>query len=112
MKLSYLAPHTRRMVEAKMRDNATDTHAKLEPCVGAELLGAEKITRFNTPVRLRFLHYRKRLIDLDNLCCKAAIDGLKKRGIIQDDGPDFIHEISHTQIKSLDEKTIITIEEI
>ena len=68
--------------------------------------------KFDSPVRLRFHHVRKRLIDIDNLSVKAVIDGLVHAGILADDSPERITEITHTQAKGRIEKTIVTIEEI
>lgn len=55
-------------------------------------------------------HRRKRLIDLDNLCIKAALDGIVRLQIIPDDSAAYIKEITHCQEKADVEETIIRIE--
>lgn len=68
---------------------------------------------FNTPVRVHFHSVRKCLADMDNLSGKAALDGIVKMHVLQDDRPQFIPERpTHTQVKGEPEETIITIEEI
>lgn len=58
---------------------------------------------------LHFHSQRKRLIDVDNLSAKAVIDGLVRAGILEDDSPQFIESITHTQGKGTPEQTTITI---
>jgi len=53
----------------------------------------------NTPHDLRVHSYRKRLIDIDNINAKAAIDGLVLTGLLQDDSPQYIKKITYTQEK-------------
>lgn len=68
--------------------------------------------RLTPPVRITVHHYRNRLIDYDNLCIKAVLDGIVRAGILADDTPEQIEEITHKQYKSKTEKTIVEIEEI
>ena len=86
--------------------------AELESTPGNAPNAAEEVQKFDSPVRIKVHHVRKRLIDIDNLSVKAAIDGLVRVGILADDSPEFVKEVSHTQEKGRVEKTRITIEAI
>lgn len=63
------------------------------------------------PVRITVTSYRKRLCDADGISAKAAIDGLVHRGLLSDDGPQYVSEVVYRQIKAKDEKTVIDIED-
>jgi hypothetical protein len=54
---------------------------------------------------------RKRKCDPDGVSVKAAIDGLVKAGILEDDSGEFIKEVRLTQEidGKKDEETVITI---
>ena len=52
---------------------------------------------------------RKRLADPDGISAKAAIDGIVKAGLLEDDSAQHIKEITYSQEKGSEEKTIITI---
>lgn len=90
----------------------SDTAANLEPYIVDEPLGAKKIAGLNPPYRLHVHVIRKRLCDVDGISAKAAIDGLVKARIFPDDSAQFIEEITYSQEKGKEEKTIITIDEI
>ena len=66
--------------------------------------------RFNSPVRIHIHSVRKRLTDVDGVSAKAAIDGLVKADVFTDDSPEFVKEVSYSQEKGPEEKTIIRIE--
>ena len=67
--------------------------------------------RFNSPVRITVHSRRKRLCDPDGISGKAAIDGLVKAGLLEDDSAKFVTEVRYTQEKSKDENTTLIIEE-
>ena len=52
---------------------------------------------------------RKRLTDADGVSAKAAIDGLVLAGILPDDSPKYVKEVTYSQEKGDPEKTIIEI---
>jgi len=52
---------------------------------------------------------RHRLADPDGISIKYALDGIVETGILRGDDDKFIKEISFSQEKSKEEKTIITI---
>jgi len=52
----------------------------------------------------------KRLADADGRSVKAAMDGLREAGILEDDNPKFVTEVAQSQeITTGDEETIIDI---
>jgi Holliday junction resolvase RusA-like endonuclease len=74
-----------------------------------ESLGEEKMQRLDTPVSIHVHSIRKRLTDADGVSAKATIDGLVHAGLLQDDSPEFVKEVSYSQEKGKEEETIITI---
>ena len=93
-------------------DRNTSGNANMEQAASDALLGAEEVSRFDTPVCISFHSIRKRMADIDGISGKAAIDGLVHSGVLQDDSPKYVKEVRHTQEQGKDEKTIITIETI
>ena len=86
----------------------------MEPIACDAPLGEKKMPRFNTPVRLLIHSYRHRLADSDGVSGKAAIDALVHAGILADDSPKQVTEVSFRQTKiktSEEEKTEIIIYE-
>jgi hypothetical protein len=91
------------------------THADLEPGIGYEPVGKKKAARFNSPVCIHVHSLRYRLADADGVCCKYAIDGLIKAGILSDDSPKEVLKVSFSQEKikkHQPEMTHITIKEV
>lgn len=93
-------------------NSAADPDADLESHPSDAPLRENESPAFNSLVRLTFYHTRKRLIDIDGLSVKAAIDGLVQGNILADDSSQQVAEISHIQIKGKPEETRIVIEEI
>lgn len=87
-------------------------NAKLEQDIQSDILAKKGLKKITTPCRVVFYHYRKNLLDYDNLYTKSILDAVVRLGILEDDSPKYIQEISHKQIKSKEEKTLILIEEI
>ena len=77
----------------------TDQDADLEPVTRNEPMATKTLPRFDSPVRIHFIHYRERLVDCDGPSRKAAIDGIVQRGILQDDSLKEIKTITEEQIK-------------
>lgn len=86
--------------------------ANVESAACNDPMGPKANARFDSPVSIRIHSKRKRLADSDGVSAKAAIDGLVHCGILQDDSPKFVKEVSYSQEQSEGEETIITIEEI
>ena len=97
---------------AKANDHAADSHADLESHSRDAPVGTHEAPAFDSPVRITFNHYRKRLCDIDGLSGKAALDGLVAAGILADDSPQQVAEVIHRQVKGEPERTEIVIEEI
>jgi Holliday junction resolvase RusA-like endonuclease len=75
-------------------------------------LGAQKVTGLAAPCRIHIRSIRQRLADADGISAKAVIDGLRHCGILADDSPEYVQEVSYSQEKGMPEKTIITITEV
>jgi hypothetical protein len=43
--------------------------------------------------------YRHRLADTDGISAKAAIDGLIHAGVLRNDTPEYVTEVSYSQVK-------------
>lgn len=59
----------------------------------------ERPAEFNKKVSIKFNHFRKRLIDVDNLCCKPLLDAVVRSGLLPDDGPRYVQSVQHCQRK-------------
>jgi len=99
-------------MDATDRDSPPSADADVESNLSDALLGTNELTAFTSQVRITFHHTRKRLADLDGLSGKAAIDGIVDFGLLSDDTPKQVAEISHRQSKGRVEETKIIIEEI
>lgn len=73
-------------------------------------LGSEKAEGFDSPVNIRVISYRKHKHDPDGISVKAVLDGIVRRGILQDDSWNEVKEITFESRKSKEEKTVIEIE--
>ena len=93
------------------KNRATVCVANVERGAGDEQVETEKATRFNGQVSIRVHSIRKRLTDADGICSKYAIDAVVDAGILPDDSPKYVTEVSHTQEKGKEEKTFIIITE-
>lgn len=91
-------------------NNNTAALADMEPNSGNEPLGEEKNKGHDSPCRIHVHSIRRRLADSDGVSGKYAIDGLIHAGILKDDSPKYVKEVSFSQEKTKGkEKTIITI---
>jgi hypothetical protein len=99
----------------KSGGKATISLAYLESNTSNGAMAEKEITPFNSRVSIHVHSKRKRLVDADAVSAKAAIDGLVHAGLLQDDSPKYVEEVSYTQEKiqkGETEETIITIEEV
>jgi Holliday junction resolvase RusA-like endonuclease len=95
------------------KDNYAFPTADVECVVGRSPLAAKKNKGFDTPARIHVHSVRKRLCDVDGISAKAAIDGLVHCGILEDDSPKYVKEVTYSQSKTEkgeEERTEITIE--
>ena len=61
------------------------------------------------PARIHIHSIRKRLTDADGLCAKWLIDECVSSGLLVDDSPAYVKEVSYSQEKGQPEQTIVTI---
>ena len=100
---------------AKIIGDTANYSTDLERIAGREPLEANGATAFDSPVRITVVSYCSRERDADGTSAKAAIDGLVHARIIKDDGPKFVTEVLHKQVKvkkKHQEKTEILIESV
>jgi len=94
------------------KDNTTVPPSNLEPSSCDAPLGKEETQGFNTPACIHIHSRRKRLCDADGISAKAAIDGIVNCGLLKDDSPQYVKEVTFSQekcAKGQAEETIITI---
>ncbi len=99
----------RKLRERSRHDPASDSVAHVERHPRNERMEKKTVARFTTPVFIRIHSIRRRLADADGISAKAAIDGLRHCGILQDDTAAAISEIGYSQGHGESEETIITI---
>ena len=68
--------------------------------------------RLNSCYDLHVHSARKRLVDIDGISAKAAIDGLVNCGLLSDDSSKQIRSIKYTQEASKEESTTLTFTEV
>jgi len=96
-------------------DQTTLPFANLEQAPSHAPLGQKKGARLDSPCRIHIHSRRYRLADPDGISAKAAIDGLILTGVLPDDSPKFIKEVTFSQEKIGKEKveeTIIVVEKL
>ena len=98
--------------ETESNSKVTLSLADLESYISDGDLAKKEITPFSSPVSIHIHSKRKRLVDIDGISAKAIIDGIVHSGLLEDDSPVYVKEVSYSQEKSGEEETIITIEEI
>lgn len=92
------------------KNRTTHRPSKLERHAFYKSLESQGYQRPDTPFDIVVHSVRRRRIDVANTSDKAAIDGLVRGGVFEDDGPNQIASIKYTQEQGQDEKTIITFE--
>jgi hypothetical protein len=95
-----------------LRNRVANNFTNLEQAISHEPIQAGRYPTFDTLVDIRIVSYRTRLADADGISGKAAIDGLVHAGVIGDDSPKEVREVSYAQVKVKNkegEKTVIQI---
>lgn len=92
-----------------MQNRTAISLANLESNTCNAPLGAKKTKGQDSRISIVVHSIRKRLIDVDGASVKAVLDGLVKAGILVDDKAEIIEEITYTQEKGKEEKTIISL---
>jgi len=67
--------------------------------------------QYHKAVHIHCHSVRKRLVDVDAISIKAALDGIVKAGVLKDDTAKEIKTITYSQEQGSEEKTIITLQE-
>lgn len=97
--------------QTKSSSEATFSLSDLESYISDGHMAKEEITPFSSPVSIHIHSKRKRLVDIDGISAKAIIDGIVHSGLLIDDSPAHVKEVTYTQETSQDEETIVTIVE-
>lgn len=95
--------------KTRKRDYTPLSLTDLESFIIHESLSAHGFEEMATQCRIHIHSKRKRLTDADGVSAKAAIDGLVHGGLLQDDSPEFVQEVSYSQAKAKNEETIIEV---
>lgn len=87
--------------------------ADMEQNISHERMGKKKTQGLDTRVNIHVISYRKAKHDPDGVSAKAVIDGIVRRGILQDDSTNEVRQVTFESIicKSFEEeKTEIQID--
>lgn len=82
----------------------------MEQASSNESLAEKEVKRQDPRVCIHVHSIRKRLTDADGISAKAAIDGIVHAGILKDDSPKYVKEVTYSQEKGEPEETVITIQ--
>jgi hypothetical protein len=82
--------------------------ANMEQIIGDASLGEEETKGLATPCSIHIHSKRKGQVDADGVSAKAVIDGAVHAGVLQDDSPNFVKEVTFSQEKvTTEEETIL-----
>jgi hypothetical protein len=106
-----------KMVQERINNGRNKNHPSISPdhmeqTTRHEPLGKKKVSRLGSPCSIHIHSKRHRLSDADGISGKAVIDGLVHAGLLQDDSPEYVKEVTYSQEKinrKENEKTILTI---
>ena len=85
--------------DAGNKNSAAGSAGNVEQASCYEPVGAQEIPRLDSPCRIHVHSLRHQLADSDGISGKAAIDGLVHAGILEDDSPRYVEEVSYSQEK-------------
>lgn len=97
----------RKQGKADISAAVSATHA--QPNSGNGITAKNEGKEGHQRYRIEIHSKRRRLTDPDGVFAKWAIDGLVVGGLIPDDGPEWVQEVSFSQEQAEIEQTIITI---
>ena len=82
----------------------------MEPTTSHVAVAKKGCERLHKKCSIRVLSRTHRLADPDGRSVKAAVDGLREAGILEDDSAEFITQISQAQeVTKGDEETVIDV---
>lgn len=102
-------------ISGKPLNSLTNPAPHMEPDSGNAPLAKKETKGLNPPYRIHVHSIRNRLTDADGVSGKAAIDGLVLAGLLPDDSPQFVQEVTYSQEKTAKgeaETTVLTITEV
>jgi hypothetical protein len=94
------------------KDCVANTSANLEQNHTHAANAALQNGLFNCPVRIAIHSVRQKLADSDGISAKAAIDGIVEAGVLKNDTPKEVENVSYSQDQGEKEYTVITITEM
>lgn len=100
------------IMEVVFEDNSTVPAPDVEQDAVHGIMEQKENDETDTRISIHVHSVRKRLTDPDGISAKAAIDGLVLAGLLPDDSPKYIKEVSYSQKKGFPEETIITLTSI
>lgn len=59
--------------------------------------------------RIKIVSFRKRPCDVDNVCGKYLVDSLVTAGVLPDDCPEHVSEVTHQQMYAADEEFTLVV---
>ncbi len=90
------------------QDHSSLSAADLESASRHESLAKKPGSRLHSKCRVHVHSRTHRLADEDGRSIKAALDGLRKGRLLEDDSPEFVSMVSQSQeLTQGDEETII-----
>ena len=95
--------------QVRDKDRAAVSSTNMEQGACNEQVAKKKIARLDRSVSVHFHSIRKRLTDADGAFTKYILDALVDAGVFQDDSTKWIEEVSHSQEKGKEERTVIEI---
>ena len=90
-------------------NHTTVSASDLESTAPDAVAGEQATSQKDTRVSIHVHSVRKRLTDADGVSAKAVIDGIVLAGILPDDSPAYVKEVTYSQEKGDPEETIIEI---
>ena len=94
------------------KNNAAVSSANVEPAKRAAAKKTHVRQAVHPRVSITVHSKRRRPVDPDGISAKAAIDGLVRGGILEDDSPTFVEAVTYSQERAAIEETIIEVWEV
>jgi len=85
--------------EKNSNDKTAFSTANMESDTCNEPVAKRQAAPHDTRCSIHLHSRRKRLTDADGVSGKAAIDGLVHAGLLADDSPEYVQEVSYSQAK-------------
>ena len=96
-------------VQKKIRNYLAVQSPNVESDISIGAQAADALETPDTQCNIHFHCIRRRECDADNMASKWVTDQLVNDGIIKDDKPKYVGEVTYSQKAGKEEQTIITI---